>query len=102
LAIEERLAELEDPASAMSRMWDREHDQHVLRQLLAKVRPHFAPETWQAFQQVALEGVPADEVAKDLGMSLNAVFIAKSRVLNRLRHESAGLVESSSGFLASR
>ena len=102
MELERQLAELEDPASAMSRMWDREHDRHVLRQLLVKVRPHFSPETWRAFQRVALEGAPADAVAKELGMSLNAVFIAKSRVLNRLRRESEGLVESSGGFFASR
>jgi len=97
--IERKLQQLEDPASALSQVWNREHDQHVARQLLALVEPHFAPTTWRAFCRVALEGVRADVVASELGMSLNAVFIAKSRVLSRLRQEAGGLIDSASGFL---
>jgi RNA polymerase sigma-70 factor, ECF subfamily len=98
--LERRLAELEDPAGEMSRIWNREHDQYVARRLLAAVETQFAPKTWQAFARTALEGARADVVAAELGMSVNAVFIAKSRVLSRLRQEADGLVESSSNFLA--
>jgi RNA polymerase sigma-70 factor (ECF subfamily) len=98
--IDERLAELGDPASELSQIWNRQHDQYVLRQLLALAEPQFAPSTWKAFCRVALDGERADVVARELEISLNAVFIAKSRVLNRLRQEAEGLVESSSGFLA--
>jgi RNA polymerase sigma-70 factor (ECF subfamily) len=98
--IDKRLAELDDPASEMSQIWNREHDQCVLRQLLALVEPHFASNTWRAFSRVALDGVPADVVAQELEISLNAVFIAKSRVLSSLRQEAEGLVDSSSNFLA--
>ena len=97
--IDQRLAQLDDPASEMSRIWNQQHDQFVLRQLLALVEPHFSPNTWQAFHLVALKGKPADVVAEELGISVNAVFIAKSRVLSRLRQEADGLVESSSIFL---
>ena len=41
--IDARLAQLDDPASDMSQIWDREHDQYVLRQLLALAEPHFEP-----------------------------------------------------------
>ena len=98
--IDERLAQLEDPTSELSQIWNRQHDQYVLRQLLALVESHFAPSTWQAFYLAALKGKRADVVAKELGISVNAVFIAKSRVLSRLRQEADGLVESSSDFLA--
>ena len=97
--IEARLAQLDDPASEMSQIWNRQHDRLVVRQLLALAEPYFSPNTWQAFYQVALKGKRADVVAKELEISVNAVFIAKSRVLNRLRQEADGLVESSSGFL---
>jgi RNA polymerase sigma-70 factor (ECF subfamily) len=97
--IDGRLALLDDPASEMSRIWNQQHDQFVLRQLLALVEPQFSANTWQAFQLVALKGKPADVVAKELEISVNAVFIAKSRVLSRLRKEADGLVESSSVFL---
>jgi hypothetical protein len=36
---------------------------------------------------------PAAQVAEALGMTLNAVLVAKSHVLTRLRQESAGLVD---------
>jgi len=98
--IDERLAQLDDPASEISQIWNRQHDQHVLGQLLALAEPHFAPDTWKAFCRVALDGVRADVVAQELGISLNAVFIAKSRVLSRLRLEAEGLIESASGFFA--
>ena len=98
--IDARLAQLDDPASEMSLIWNREHDQYVLRQLLALAEPHFAPNTWTAFCRVALDGARPDVVAEEMGISRNAVVIAKCRVLNRLRQESEGLIESSSGFFS--
>jgi RNA polymerase sigma-70 factor (ECF subfamily) len=98
--IADRLAELDDPASEMSLIWNRQHDQYVLRQLLALAEPHFTSNTWHAFRRVALDGASADVVAQELEISLNAVFIAKSRVLSRLRQEAEGLIESSSNFLS--
>lgn len=88
-----RLDELESPDSALGRLWDREHDEHVAAALMQRVQGDFAPATWQAFCRHALEGEPAVRVAEALGLSLNSVLLAKSRVLKRLRQESAGLVE---------
>ncbi len=88
-----RLDELESPDSALSRQWDREHDEHVIASFLRRVQGDFTPVTWQAFVRHALEGEPAPRVAGELGLSLNSVLLAKSRVLKRLRQEGAGLVE---------
>jgi RNA polymerase sigma-70 factor (ECF subfamily) len=88
-----RLNELESPDSALSRLWDREHDKHVAASLMQRVQGDFAPETWQAFHLYVLKGEPAAQVAAELGLSLNSVLLAKSRVLKRLRQELAGLVE---------
>jgi RNA polymerase sigma factor (sigma-70 family) len=87
------LNQLEDPASGLSALWEREHDRHVLRRLLELLEPEFEPATWRAFRLLVLEGRPTAEVAAALGASANAVRIAKSRVLSRLRRESAGLVD---------
>jgi RNA polymerase sigma-70 factor (ECF subfamily) len=87
------LDELESPESALSRLWDREHDEHVAASLMRRVEGDFAPATWQAFRRHVLEGEPAARVAADLGLSLNSVLLAKSRVLKRLRQELAGFVE---------
>jgi RNA polymerase sigma-70 factor (ECF subfamily) len=85
--------QLEDPSSALSRAWDEEHDRHVVKTLLEAIRSEFRPTTWRAFEATALEGRPVAEVAADLGLSPNAVLLAKSRVLNRLRKRGQGLVE---------
>jgi RNA polymerase sigma-70 factor (ECF subfamily) len=57
------------------------------------VEPEFTPSTWRAFRRVVLEGAPPTAVAAELGTSVNAVFIAKSRVLQRLRQEARGLLD---------
>jgi hypothetical protein len=47
-----------------------------------------------------LDGAKPDVVAEEMGISRNAVVIAKCRVLSRLRQKFKGLIESSSGFFA--
>jgi RNA polymerase sigma factor (sigma-70 family) len=98
--IDARLAQLDDPASEMSLIWNREHDQYVLAATAGSRRASLRPSTWTAFCRVALDGAKPDVVAEEMGISLNAVCLAKSRVLSRLRQESEGLIESSSGFFA--
>ena len=95
-SIEERIAQFEDPTSAISQLWNRQHDLHVLNRLLELSRPSFSTETWDAFTRVAIHGQRPDFVAAQTGLTLNAVFIAKSRVLRKLREAAIGLVESSS------
>jgi RNA polymerase sigma-70 factor (ECF subfamily) len=87
------LDELESPDSALSRLLDREHDEHIAASLLRTVQGDFAPVTWQAYHRYALEGEPAAQVAEALVLSLNSVLLAKSSVLKRLRQEAAGLVD---------
>ena len=60
---------------------------------LALIQTDFEPQTWQAFLRSAVDGQKAAEIAADLGMSLTAVYKAKSRVLARLRSEFGGLMD---------
>jgi RNA polymerase sigma-70 factor (ECF subfamily) len=87
------LSDLESPASALSGVWDREHDEHVVAVLLRQAEPHFEALTWRAFRRHVLEGAAAADVAGELGLSLNSVLLAKSRVLKRLRRELGGLID---------
>ena len=89
---EPALRELEDPHSDLSRQWDREHDEHVVRTLLKQIEGEFKPATMQAFRLVFLEDCAPEAVAAEVGITVNAVYIAKSHVLRRLREEAAGLV----------
>ena len=88
-----RLDELESSDSALSRLWDRQHDEHVVAALTERVRGDFTPATWAAFRRHVMEGEPARQVAEALGVTLNCVLLAKSHVLKRLREEAAGLVD---------
>ena len=51
----------------------------------AQVRAVVPPETWRAPWLTAVEGRGGDEAARDLGLSLGAVYLAKCRVLARLK-----------------
>jgi RNA polymerase sigma factor (sigma-70 family) len=88
-----RLDELEDARSAGSRLWDHEHDRHLALQLLALLDGRFTESTRVAFRRLVLENADADQVSAELGLSLNAVFTAKSRVLRELRHLGQGLID---------
>ena len=88
------LNELEDPQSSQSQLWNQEHDRHVLSQLMSRLRSEFAGTTWEAFRLTAIEGEKASVVAEKLGITSNAVWVAKSRVMRRLRQLSEGLMDS--------
>lgn len=90
---DEFLSQLEDGDSELSRRWDAEYDRHVFDKLLAVVRPDFEPATWEAFRLFAVEGRKAAEAAAKTGLTENAVLLAKSRVLRRLRQEAAELLD---------
>jgi RNA polymerase sigma-70 factor (ECF subfamily) len=92
-SVVERLNELEDDTSDASRVWNAEHDLHVLSQLMAGVRRRVLDKTWEAFRRQVLEGERADLVASQLDMPINSVYVARSRVLSILRREAAGLIE---------
>jgi RNA polymerase sigma-70 factor (ECF subfamily) len=59
---------------------------------LTYVSSEFEQRTMQAFRRLALEGAPPEQVAAELNMSVGAVYVAKSRVVRRLRTEAEGLI----------
>ena len=87
------LDQIADSNGVLAKQFDQEHDKHICATLLAAVRPDFNQETWDAFQQFALEARTAADVARELGLTVNAVIKAKARVLNRLREEAGGFLE---------
>jgi RNA polymerase sigma-70 factor (ECF subfamily) len=90
---QKKLEELEAPDTGLGRLWDQEHNQHVVARLLEMIRPQFQPTTWQAFRAVMLGGERPAAAAARLGISVNAVLLAKSRVLRSLRLQARGLVD---------
>lgn len=88
-----QIEDLEDPNSKLSRVWDDEHDRHLLGVLLDRIQPEFDPRTWAIFQRVVIDGVSPRDVAREFASSANAVYIAKARILKRLRLEGRGLID---------
>jgi RNA polymerase sigma-70 factor (ECF subfamily) len=87
------LQQIADPDSELNRQWDQEHDRYVLHCLLDLMEEEFEPITLQAFRRLALDGVSGAEAAQELGLSVAAVYVAKSRVLARIRQEAEGLID---------
>jgi RNA polymerase sigma-70 factor (ECF subfamily) len=90
---ESPLMQLADSESELSGQWDREHDRYVLGRLMELIAPLFEPATLAAFRRVAIDEVAPARVAEELGLSLNAVLVATSRVLSKLRQEAEGLID---------
>ena len=67
--------------------WDREYERKAFAWAADRVRPEFQPSTWQAFWHTAVDGQTAKDVGHRLGLSPGAVYVAKSRVLARLKQE---------------
>ena len=70
-----------------SQIWDEEYERQLLAEAAEHVRPRFSATTWQAFWQTAVEGKSAPEISQALGISVGALYVARSRVLAKLRIE---------------
>jgi RNA polymerase sigma-70 factor (ECF subfamily) len=65
----------------------------LCRRAIDLVRGEFEAPTWTAFVRAFVNGDAPADIAADLGISVNAVYLAKSRILRRLREEFASLVD---------
>jgi RNA polymerase sigma-70 factor (ECF subfamily) len=74
-------------AAENSPFWEGEHRQFLVRQALEVMQTEFEPTTWKAFWAFVVEGKTGSQVASALGITEGAVYVAKCRVLRRLRQE---------------
>ena len=70
-----------------------DHAAELSHRALEFIQNEFEPGTWRAFWRTAIDGQSPAEVARELGLTLGAVYKAKSRVLLRLRRELDGLLD---------
>jgi RNA polymerase sigma-70 factor, ECF subfamily len=70
---------------------DIEYKAAVARRALQLLKPQFSNETWEAAWQSSVTGRQAKDIADQLGMSVNSVYLAKARVLKKLREHLKGL-----------
>jgi RNA polymerase sigma factor (sigma-70 family) len=65
--------------------WQRDWEERLFAWACEQVRRDVSDVTWQAFARTALHGQRGKQVASDLGLSVAAVYLARSRVLARLK-----------------
>ena len=99
--MQELIGALQDPESDLSMAWNQQHAQHVLRVLLETTESEFESTTVEIFRALALDGKPVDEVAAKFGKSKGACYVARSKVLKRMRElvrehfgDDAGLIDA--------
>jgi RNA polymerase sigma-70 factor (ECF subfamily) len=86
-AEQERLDTLPAREDDSQNDWDLEYERRISAKAMELVQHEFQPSTWSAFWGTAVQGRPAQEVGVELKMTPGAVYVAKSRVLARLRDE---------------
>ena len=72
---------------------EKEYRRHLVRRALQLMQVDFEPTTWKACWEHIVSGRSAAEVGRELGISEGAVYVAKYRVLRRLRENLTGLLD---------
>lgn len=85
-AVHDLLDQQIDPV-ADDNTWDREYEHRLFDWAVEKIRRKFQPTTWSAFWETAVENRDVPVVAAELGLTAGQVYLAKSRVLARIRQE---------------
>ncbi|MBL9085207.1 MAG: sigma-70 family RNA polymerase sigma factor [Planctomycetales bacterium] len=67
--------------------WETEYQRRLATLAMEQIKSEFKENTWRAFWLTAVDGLGAAEAAKQTGLSAGAVYVAKSRVLARLKEE---------------
>jgi RNA polymerase sigma-70 factor (ECF subfamily) len=67
--------------------WELEYQRRIAALAMDRVKGEFQEATWKAFWLTAVEGQSAADVSGQLGLSPGAIYVAKSRVLARLKEE---------------
>lgn len=75
----------EEPTPEDTQWFNLERERQVFAWAAEKIRSRFQPKTWEAFWMTAVEQHDVTEVAKQLGISTGAVYIARSRVMAKLK-----------------
>jgi RNA polymerase sigma-70 factor, ECF subfamily len=83
----------QEGADPIEELTQDEYRHYLTRRILHVIQADFPEPTWRAFWLHVVEGQPASEVATITGTTPNAVYLARGRVLKRLREERAGFLD---------
>ena len=88
------LQELPRNDSGDDDVWEQEYRRHLFQWASKRVCADFADKTWSAFWRTAVDGASPAVVASELEMSVGAVYVAKNRVMTKLRQKIATVDDS--------
>jgi RNA polymerase sigma factor (sigma-70 family) len=85
--VQQRLEQHAGADGDLSADWEADYQRAMAAQAMERVKLEFQAATWEAFVQTAVEGHTPAQVALRVGLSVGAIYVAKSRVIARLRQE---------------
>ncbi|MBS0201635.1 MAG: sigma-70 family RNA polymerase sigma factor [Planctomycetes bacterium] len=88
----EQLQAVPQPGLDSTAEWDADYHRQLFQYAASIIRQDFNDATWQAFWKTAVEGQPGKRVSEQLGLTVAAVYLAKGRVMTRLKDQVRQLV----------
>jgi len=85
--MQRRLEQHADGVGELSADWEADYQRAMAAQAMERVKGEFQTATWEAFILTAVEGRTPAQVSARVGLSVGAIYVAKSRVIARLRQE---------------
>ncbi len=85
---QEQLHQLPQPDGRDSNAeWDADYQRQLFQYAAGIIRPDFTDATWNAFWKMSVDGQAGKDVAEQLGLTIAAVYLAKGRVMTRLKEQ---------------
>jgi RNA polymerase sigma-70 factor (ECF subfamily) len=91
--MQQRLEQHAGADGDLSADWEADYQRALAARAMERVKGEFQAATWEAFTLTAVEGRAPLQVAARVGLSVGAIYVAKSRVIARLRQEIERLQE---------
>ena len=92
----EKVPDRSDLSSDDLSLWDIEKRKAIFRVAAERIQPQYSPDVWQLFWRTAVEGEDIGLVANQLGKTMGAAYMARSRIMIALRSEVAKLEQNDS------
>jgi len=89
----ELINQLEDHTSRLSRIWDEQHNQHILRHVWKQLKQRFKDWELEAFERLKLRGEKLDTIAAELGKTKNHISVTVHRVFAALRKRTVSMAD---------